>query len=485
MFITWGTYFKPLHLNNTSGMGIINGNVSNATTTPIVVTAESDGKTYMPNSTQLIDVYSGGAPFTLTQELVQRGAEVQEDMIEIAVIGSSPSNCMQIVQTIRTALTYQEYTGPQILKIKHAQQTTYTEWLIHSAIIQEKPETFGRDLKNYKNPIVYLQLKITRSPYASDSSYSSIGSIYPFVFQNSPIQVLNSTTSLPIKSSLGSMLNVDINFDLTTYPTYKLGPIAFGIASNDTFNTTTTTTSGTITAGNTYTYASSLTYNVRDNSNVLAPLQIAIVMASVQSNEIEIRASIKGYNTPYVRAVGTQINSSNGTNRLFMLPPIDINNIFNGYPDYYIGFNLPVQIQLRNINRGASRTFQFAKIFMYRSNQIVQLFPTSDWTSRTEKYISYNLISFYNQIEFPAQPLPFFKSFITTTTRKERYTFSEGCEIRGTNLRVADQSGTVSCFAYIMDSTCSYVTYNDALPNDYPLIQMIFTFSSIYESLKG
>lgn len=461
-------------------MGIASGSVSNATTTPIVVTAESDGRTYTPNSTQFIDVYSGGSPFTLTQELVQRGAEIQEDEIELAVIGTSPNDCMEIVQIIRTALSYQEYTGPQILKIKYAEQTTYTEWLIHGAIIQEKPETLGRDLKNYKNPIVYLQIKLTRSPYGSDSSYTSTASIDPLVFQGVPLQIINPTTSL-----LGSMVNVDIDYDNTSFPTYKLGPIAFGIASNDTFSATTTTTSGTITAGSTYTYASALTYNLRDNSNVVAPLQIAIVMASVQSNEIEIRATIKGYTTPYVRSVGTQINSSNGTNRLFMLPPIDITNIFSGYPDYYIGFNLPIQIQLRNINRASSRTFQFSQIFMYRSNQVIQLFPTSDWTSRTETYISYNLISFYNQIEFPAQPLPYLKAFITTTTRKERYTFSEACEIRGTTLRVADQSGALNCFAYVMDSTCSYVVYNDALPNDYPYIKVSFTFAPIYQSIKG
>ena len=476
MFITWGTYFKPLHLNNTSGMGVISGDLSSATTTPIVITAEADGRTYTPTATQVIDVYSGGAPFTLTQELVQRGAEVQEDTIEVAIIGSSPNNCMEIVQSIRTALAYQEYTGPQILKIKHAQQSTYTEWLVHSANIQEKPETFGRDLKNYKNPVVYLQIKITRSPYGSDSSYASSSSIQNFTFQDAPVQIINPSTSL-----LGSMVNVDVNFYLST-TTYKFGPVALAITSNDTFSTTTTTTSGTITAGNTYTYASPLTYNVRDNSNIVTPLQIAVVMTSVQSNEIEMRASIKGYNTPYVRSVGTQINSSNGVNRLYMLPPIDINNLFSGYPDYYIGFNLPIQIQLRNINRGSSRTFQFAKIFMYRSNQIIELFPTSDWTSRTEANISYNLISFYNQVEFPAQPLPYLKGFISTSNTTERYTFSEGCEIRGTNLRVADQSGALNCIAYFMNSTCSYLTYD---PFDYPLVDVNFKFAPIYQSIKG
>jgi hypothetical protein len=476
MFITWGTYFKPLHLNNTSGMGIANGNISSATTTPIVVTAEADGRTYTPTATQLIDVYSGGAPFTLTQELVQRGAEIQEDTIEIAVIGSSPNNCMQIVQTIRNALAYQEYTGPQILRIKHSQQTTYTEWLIHSATIQEKPETLGRDLKNYKNPIVYLQLKITRSPYGSDSSYKSSASIASFEYQDVPQQIINPSTSL-----LGSMVNVDVNFYIGS-STYKFGPTAISIVSNDTYSTTYSTTSGSIAAGATYTYSSTLSYNLRDNSNILTPLQIVIVMTSVQSNEIEMRASIKGYNTPYVRSVGTQINSSNGTNRLFVLPPIDVNNLFNGYPDYYIGFNLPIQIQLRNINRGAARTFQFAKISMYRSNQIIELFPTSDWTSRTEKNISYNLISFYNQIEFPAQPLPYLKGFISTSNTTERYTFSEACEIRGTNLRVTEQSGALSFIAYFMDSTCSYYFYNVV---DHPSIQVNFKFAPIYQSIKG
>ena len=476
MFITWGTYFKPLHLNNTSGMGIVSGSVSSATTTPIVVTSEVDGRTYTPTATQLIDVYSGGAPFTLTQELVQRGAEIQEDTIEVAVIGSSPNNCMEIVQTIRNALTYQEYTGPQILRIKHAQQTTYTEWLIHSALVQEKPETFGRDLKNYKNPIVYLQLKLTRSPYGSDSSYTSSAVIQTLAFQDAPVSIVNPSTSL-----LGSLVNVDINFYLSA-TTYKFGPVALAITSNDTFSATNTTTSGTITAGNTYTYATPLTYNVRDNSNVTAPLQIAVVMSNVQSNEIEMRASIKGYNTPYVRSVGTQINSSNATNRLFILPPIDIDNLFSGYADYYINFNLPVQIQLRNINRGASRTFTFSKIFMYRSNQIVELFPTSDWTSRTEDNVSYNLISFYDQVEFPAQPLPYLKGFITTTNIGERYTFNEACEIRGTNIRISDQTGVLNCVMYVMDSTCSYYPYSVL---DYPLIEAEFKFASIYQSIKG
>jgi hypothetical protein len=477
MFINWGTYFKPLHLNNTSGMGIINGNISDATTTPIVVMAESDGKTYMPNSTQTIDVYSGGAPFTLTQELVQRGAEVQEDIIEIAVIGSSPSNCMQIVQIIRTALSYQEYTGPQILKIKYAQQTKYTEWLIHSATIQEKPETFGRDLKNNKTPIVYLQLKLVRSPYGSDSAYIASSIASNVTFSDAPIQITNQATSL-----LGSMVNLDINFYIGSSTTYKFGPMALSIISNDTYSVTSSTTNGTITAGSTYTFPTSLNYNVRDNTNVITPLQIAVVMTSVQSNEIEMRASIKGYNTPFVRSTGTQINSTNGSNRLFILPPIDINNIFNGYPDYYITYNLPITIQLRNINRGASRTFQFSKIYMYRSNQIIELFPTSNWTSRTEKNISYNLISFYNQIEFPSQPLPYLKAFISTSNAGERYTFSEACEIRGTNFCVAEQSGSLKYISYLMDSNCSYFAYNVL---DYPMVQLKFKFAPLYKSIRG
>ena len=72
MFADWNIYYKPLHLNNTTGIGIAGGNIADASTTPFVVLAEAAGDSYTPKTTNYMDVYSGGSPFTFTQELVQR-----------------------------------------------------------------------------------------------------------------------------------------------------------------------------------------------------------------------------------------------------------------------------------------------------------------------------------------------------------------------------------------------------------------------------
>lgn len=492
MFASWGTYFKSIHLNNTSGVLNPSGDYTNPATTPIVVLADSQGSGYTPMATQFIDVYSGGAPFTLTQELVQRGAEVQEEEIRIAVCGNSISSIMTIVSDLRRALSMQEYTGHQVLAIRRPNQTAYTEWFVQSAIIQEETTFLGRDVKHTGFPVVYLNIKITRSPYGADSATTATATvgydqnILPFVFYGDyAFDIINISDN---QNLVGSLMNVDINWNLTG-STRKFGPSMLATIVDDTVVDQTISVSGTLAAGGSFTFASTYSYQLLDAQHSNAPLIVAI-LGDPQSNEIEMRATIQGYSTPYVRSVGTNINTSNGINRIFLMPPINVASLFEGFSDYNTSYSIPITISIRNINRGSTRTYTFNKLWMFRSDNILQLFPSTIWTSRTEQYIQYRVSSFYDQLDTPAQPLPTPKAMVTIADAvgyDNRYEYSESCEMRGAGLRVRQLYGMMKGYIWNFDSICSYInpTWDYITPPDAPGLKLTFRFGALYQTIQG
>lgn len=492
MFSSWGTYFKPIHLNNTLGIMSPGGDYTNPLTTPITVLSDSQGSGYTPMATQFIDVYSGGSPFTLTQELVQRGAEVQEEEIRLAICGPDINSIMSIVMELRRALTMQEYSGFQILSIRRPNQTMYTEWFIQSAIIQEDTTFLGRDARNTGFPVVYLNVKLTRSPYGSDSETTSTAvvgydiNIPPLEFYGDYVfDVINISEN---QNLVGAMINVDINWNLD-YVSKTFGPSMLSMIVDDTIVEQSIAVSGTLSAGGSFNFANSYSYQLLDVQQSSAPL-IVCVLGDVQSNEIEMRASIQGYSTPFVRAVGTNINTSNGTARIFCMPPINISSIFSGFPNYNTSYSIPISISIRNINRGSTRTYNFSKLWMFRSDNVVQFFPTTSWASRTETYIQYRMVSFYDQIDISAQPLPSPKAMITTTTElgyDTRYIYSEACEMRGAVMRVRQLYGMMKGYIFNFDSTCSYIdpTWDYITPPDAPGVKLTFRFGALYQTIQG
>jgi hypothetical protein len=496
MYYNWGDYTKPLHLNNTTGKPTINGNISLPTKTPFVVLSEANGNSYVPTSTQFMDVYSGGAPYTLTQELVQRGAEIQEDTLRVAVSASTFELAAQLVDTLRHALTEQEATGPQILKIKRSGQTSYTEWLVTGAKIQEDQSYFARDALDSAYPTIYLAIKIARSPYGSESNaYLTFDTATAQIYCGEVFAVGNTSIKIADYPMLyNSFVNIDFqyNFFAATTGIVNFGPLVFSLVDDDTFYTSDAGGAGTIAAGSVATVGTYY-YTIRNSQDLTAPICIGI-MATVDSNEIEMRATINGNSTPYVRSVGTHINSTNATNRFFSLPSFDVQKIFAGVPDYDMTTIIPITIEARNINRGTSRNYTAGRVNIWRSNNVMQLFPTTNWSSRADPYPYYRVISFYDQLEFPAQPLPNVKAIITSAS-KSRYsyiplqniamTFQEAAEIRGTQLRITQKTGIIQLVAFWMN-------YNGSML--YPtrptfaldvMYRIRVGFAPIYQNIKG
>jgi hypothetical protein len=491
MSSSWATYYKVVQLNNITGIVNPGGDYTNPTTTPIMVLSDSQGSGYTPMTTQFIDVYSGGSPFTLTQELVQRGAEVQEEEIQLAVCGNTIEEVTELVEIIRRALSYQEYTNTQILSIRRNGQTKYTEWLVQSAIIQETPTFLGRDVQR-NIPVAYLNIKITRSPYGADSSRTELATVgWPVANTGNSFygDGLFDIIDLSDKPYLiGSMVNADISFnydDIFSDPNVRFGPTVLSIVADDTVTQQALSVSGSLSAGASATVSLSLSYTMLDMySN--APLVIAIT-GNVESNEIEMQATIKGYSTPYVRSIGTNINTSNNVNRLFIMPPIDIGSIFSGFPNYNTAYTVPIQINIRNINRGAARTYAFSRVWLYRAHSTIQLFPTSVWTARTERYIQYRVASFYDQTEMPAQPLPAQKAMITTSQSSSNnwFSYSEACEIRGPSIRVQQMTGMMRGLIFNLNGVCTYLIPIPEEGQVYaPALYMQFRFGALYQTIQ-
>lgn len=494
MYFNWSDYTKPLHLNNTTGKPSINGDIGGATTTPFVVLSEANGNSYVPNSTQFMDVYSGGAPYTLTQELIQRGAEIQEDTLRVAVSAFTFELAAQLVDTLRHALTEQEATGPQILKIKRQNQTTYTEWLVVGAKIQEDQTYFSRDSLDTAYPTIYLAIKLARSPYGSESNpYITTDVSTAQIYCGEVFGIGSPTIKLSDYPLLyNSFVNVDFkyNFPNATTGITTLGPLVFSIVDDDTYYTNDTGATGTITAGGTATIGTYI-YTIRNVSDLTASVCIAF-LATIDNNDIEMRATIKGYSTPYVRSVGSHINATNGASRLFVLPSFDVQKIFAGIPDYDMTTNISITIEGRNINRGASRAYSTGRLNIWRSNNVMQLFPTTNWSARTDPYPNYRVISFYDQLQYPAQPLPNVKSIITTANKASgsslsniSMSFQEASEIRGTQLRITQKTGYIRFNAYWLNYACSFgyparpTSVIDVLSN------VRVSFAPIYQNIKG
>ena len=484
----WGTYYQPLHLNNTLGMWNPGGDYTDSTTTPIMVLTDAQGSGYTPMTTQFIDVYSGSSPFTLTQELVQRGAEVQEEEMQLAVCGNTMTEVLAIVGVIRQALSNQEYTGNSVLSIKKIGQSDWTEWFVQSAIIQESPNFLGRDLQR-NIPTIYLNIKLTRSPYGANSFLSGYTN-YGNVFRNTPSSfygdgVFNIVDISANQFLIGALMNVDIiyNFDgCFSNPLVRFGPSTLSIITDDTYISSTFSSSGTLGAGAS-TDILYFTYTVLDIQSD-APLNVAVI-GFVDTNEIEMRVSLQGYSTPFVRSVGTHINTSNGLERLFIMPPLQIQNVVSGYSNYNTSMKLPLIITIRNINRGANRSYAFGKVFAYRAHNVTQIFPTTVYSSITSiTYFQYRIASFYDQTNLPAQPLPTMKGMVSTSQIEiaNTFNFRESAEIRGSLLQIKQTSGIMKGIIFNMNGACSYITPNFA--NDAPGIMLRFKFGALYQTIQ-
>lgn len=486
MFADWNVYYKPLHLNNITGIGTAGGDIADASTTPFVVLAEANGDSYTPKTTNYMDVYSGGSPFTFTQELVQRGAEVQEDSIRIAIIGNTPQDCVDKLQLLRNALTNQHLFGPQILSIKRAGQTKYSEWLIHGAVVQEETTYLGRDIQDNGYPVLYVTITITRSPYGSDEfplyvseqSYTQNG-----VYAYATYDVLN------YRELNGSFVNFYLNINYSNMlgrPPSTFGPIVLGTLIEDTKDIQFPVLAGTLAGGQQSVTVGSFNYAIKDTSNGNYPIQV-IIIADVQSNEIEMRLLVNGYTTPYVRAVGTQLNSTNGTQRLFVLPPISVNTIFAGAKDYSIYYNVKIDVQLKNINRSSSRTYSLRRVTMCRTDNLVQIFPTTDWSARSISLANVNIYSMYDQIKYPSQSLPSIKAHLTTYNQyigplEAPYflnnTFQESLDVRGVNIRMKQPYGPLQYIIYLME-------YNGTAPiGNIAMSSVVIKYAPAYLSIK-
>jgi hypothetical protein len=487
MFADWNIYYKPLHLNNTTGTGSAGGDISSAIDTPFVVLSEADGNSYTPKTTNYMDVYSGGSPFTFTQELVQRGAEVQEDTIRIAIIGNTNEECVQQLQLLRTALTNQHLFGPQILSIKRASQETYTEWLIHGAVIQEENTYLGRDINNAGYPMLFVTITLTRSPYGSDdfSFYSSLVSYTTngSFGEDTEFNVLDNPELYGAYANF--YITINYNNDLMSPPN-TFGPVVLATVIEDTKIIDNTVVSGTLTAAQLAT-VDTVNYAIQNTTNGAYPIQM-FVIADVQDNDIEMRLLMNGYATPFVRAVGTQLNSTNGVQRLFVLPSININSIFSGAKDYSIFYNVNIAIQMRNINVSSSRTYSIKRVTMCRTDNICQIFPTTNWSAKSISLANINVYSFYDQIEYPAQSLPSIKAHLTQYNSyldplgSLRYYLnnyiSEVLDIRGVNFRLKNQYGNVQFILYALE-------YNGTVPIGLTGISSVrINYSPAYLSIK-
>jgi hypothetical protein len=487
MFADWNIYYKPLHLNNTTGTGSAGGDISSAIDTPFVMLSEADGNSYAPKATNYMDVYSGGSPFTFTQELVQRGAEVQEDTMRIAIIGTTNENCVEQLQLLRNALTNQHLFGPQILSIKRAGQTEYTEWLIHGAIIQEENTYLGRDIKNAGYPTLFVTITLTRSPYASDDF-----SLYTSELTYTQNGVFASDTNYDVltnKELYGAYVNFYLNIDYTNMlerPPLTFGPTVLATVIEDSKIIDTTSVSGTLTGGQQAVTVASYTYPIKDTTNSSYPIQM-FVIADVQSNEVEMRLLVNGYTTPYVRAVGTQLNSTNGTRRLFVLPSISVNTIFAGAKDYSVYYKVKLDVQLKNINRSSSRTYTLQRVTMCRTDNLVQVFPTTDWSAKSISLANVNIYSFYDQLKYPSQSLPSIKAHLTrysfyvgpleTNYFLNNY-FEETLDIRGVNMRMKNQYGSLQYIIYIMEYNGTTPIGNTSMKN------IVIKYAPAYLSIK-
>lgn len=481
MYGSWGKYYAPIHLNNTNGnpvAGVTNWldvtQLFNSTTTYISVLSDNSGSTYIPKSTNFIDVYSGGSPFTMTQELVQRGAEVQDDELRIVIVGKTRNVCYEIVKYLRLALTSQDYGFPAVLQIKRPSDTTYTEWFVQSANIQEEPTHFGRDIK-LPVPSLFLKIKLTRSPYGADTSASYV--LSPITIpQQSRFTIDNQKGQL---FNVGDLINADFNFNLGLASGY--GPLLFNLISDDTYSQQVVSVSGTLAAGATATVGT-YTYAVQDIDSIGAPLSI-IVVADVQSNEVEMRATIQGYSTPYIRAVGTQLSPTISIGRVFQLPSIDIASIFAGMPNYDNSYELPITISVRNINRGATRTYTVSMITMFRAMNIVQMFPTT--LGFSDLSAQYRIVSFYDNLYLPAQPLPTIKGIISTSSNfsgsnsqiELRYKYKQAMEVRGTLMRIQKNDSIIYGYVVMLNGNCQIDNFS------LPTLTAQFRFSHLYQSV--
>jgi len=484
MYGSWSTYTVPLQLNNTTGAPYTTyalANLSSTTLTPIVVLSDGNGNTYMPKATNFIDVYSGGSPFTMTQELVQRGVEVQDDEFRIAVSCATRSDCYTVMQYIRSALTSQSFGMPAVLRIKRPSDADYTEWFVQSANIQEDNTHLGRDIKS-PLPTLYMKIKITRSPYGSNSRVSYFQDKTNFSNQTK-FTLYNGEGDF---FNLGDLINTDLEFILPTASS-SLGPVSLNIITDDTFYNTggypTVLSTGTLAAGATATI-NTYTYNIQDIDTLDTPLSV-IVVADVQSNEVEMRASIQGYNTPYVRTIGTQLSSS-GTMRVFQLPPIDISGIYSGMPNYDNSFQVPITISIRNVNRGSTRTYTIYQVTMFRTMGVVQMFPTnvSSITYAATPSVQYRLVSFYDNLNLPAQPLPSLKGTISSSVNANfaydnRFQYLQGMEVRGTPLRIKKNNSIIYGYIIFMGSSGQIITNAP----DLPTANMEYKFSHLYQSV--
>jgi hypothetical protein len=487
MYGSWSKYYAPLHINNTNGNPYIGNsstldvtNLFNSTTTHISVLADGNGNTYMPKATNFIDVYSGGSPFTLTQELVQRGAEVQDDDLRIVIGGKTREVVYDVLRYLRLALTSQAYGMPAVIGIKRPSDADYTEWFVMSANIQEDPTTFGRDVKSLQ-PSLYLKMKLTRSPYGADPAVSYTSDV-TLIFNQTRFTVYDNIGTL---FNLGDLVNVDFNFQLPTSLS-TIGPCIFNFITDDTFYQPSVTATGTLAAGATATIGT-YNYNVQDLDSIGCPLSI-IAVADVQSNEIEMRATIQGYSTPYVRSVGTQL-SSTGTKRVFQLPPIDIAGIFAGMPNYDNSFQVPITISIRNVNRGSTRTYTFASVTMFRAMNIVQMFPTvpSALIGSSIQSVQYRVSSFYDNLNLPSQALPSIKGTISTSVNSGgiefdlRYKYNQAMEVRGTSIRMQKNDSILYGYVVFMNSNCQIETD----PVIEPLLNGQFRFAHVYQSVQS
>jgi hypothetical protein len=493
MYGSWGKYYAPLHINNTNGnpyigdsLILIVENLFNSTTTHISVLADGNGNTYMPKATNFIDVYSGGSPFTLTQELVQRGAEVQDDDLRIVIGGKTREVVYDVLRYLRAALTNQSYGMPAVLSIKRPSDTKYTEWFVMSANIQEDPTTFGRDVKSLQ-PSLYLKMKLTRSPYGADKSVTYLTNLTQITNQSKFVVYDKSYSYF----NLGDLVNLDFNFRLPD-PTSTLGPVVFNFITDDTFfdvgGYPAVLFSGTLAAGASATLGT-YNYAVQDIDSIGCPLSI-IVVADVQVNEIEIRATVQGYSTPYVRSVGTQI-SATGTLRVFQLPPIDVASIFSGMPNYDNSFELPITLSIRNINRGSTRTYTVYEVTMFRVMNSVQMTPTVSgaMSGLLTPSVQYRVVSFYDNLYLPVQPLPAIKGIISSSINNYgalsngellelRYEYLQAMEVRGTAIRVQKNDSVLYGYVIFMGSNCQIIT--DLAVQ--PFLYARFRFAHLYQS---
>lgn len=494
MYGSWSKYYAPMHINNTNGNPYVGNsstldvtNLFTSTTTHISVLSDGNGNTFMPRATNFIDVYSGGSPFTLTQELVQRGAEVQDDEFRIAISGKTREVCYETLKYLRLALTSQSYGMPAVIGIKRPSDTTFTEWFVQSANIQEDNTTFGRDVKS-PLPTLYIKVKITRSPYGSDPTVSYV---------TQPMAIMNESRFTVYDQkftyfNLGDLVNFDFMFNLTQV-TSTLGPCIFNFITDDTFfqqgTYPDTIVSGTLVAGGTASLGT-YNYNVTDLDSINCPLSI-VVVADVQSNEVEIRANIQGFSTPYVRSIGTQI-SSTGTQRVFQLPPIDIAGIFAGMPNYDNSYQIPITLTARNINRGSTRTYGITSITMFRTMNVIQMYPTITGaiTYSTTPSVQYRIASFYDNLNLPSQPLPSLKGIIASSvnnfgllTNGElldlRFKYLQAMEARGTSIRTQKNDSVLYGYVVFMGSSCQII--RDIA--DVPFLFGQFRFSHLYQSV--